>query len=97
MHIVTVEFRVKPEFKATFREQMIANARASREREPGCLQFDVCVDPAQPDCIFLYEVYADRAAFDAHLATEHFRSFDRTVASWLAGKAVRSFERLDPG
>ena len=96
MYIVTVEMRVEPEFAAAFREHMIANARASRERESGCLQFDVCSDPAQPDCTFLYEVYADRAAFDVHLATEHFKSFDRTVAPWLAGKTVRAFDRLDP-
>ena len=96
MYVVTVEFEIKVEKLDEFRAQMVANARASREREPGCLQFDVCADPAKPERIFLYEVYADRAAFDAHLTTEHFKAFDRTVASWIAAKAVRSYERLPP-
>lgn len=96
MYIVTVDFRVKPEFSKQFRGQMVANARASREREPGCSQFDVCVDPAQADLIYLYEVYDDRAAFDAHLATAHFKSFDAIVGPWLAGKTVRIYERIDP-
>lgn len=95
MYVVTVEFEIKPEQLDEFRAQMIANAKASREREPGCLQFDVCADPAKPERIFLYEVYADRAAFDAHLAAEHFKTFDRTVAPWIAAKVVRIYDKLD--
>ena len=94
MYVVTVEFDIKAEKLEAFRAQMIANATASREKEPGCLQFDVCADPKQPERIFLYEVYTDRAAFDAHLAAEHFKIFDRTVAPWIASKAIRIFHRL---
>ncbi len=94
MYVVTVEFEIKAEKLDEFRAQMIANATASREREPGCRQFDVCADPAKPERIFLYEIYTDRAAFDAHLATEHFKAFDRTVAPWIASKAVRTYHRL---
>ena len=96
MYVVTVEFEIKADRLDDFRAQMIANARASREREPGCLQFDVCSDPAKPERIFLYEIYADRAAFDAHLAAEHFKTFDRTVAQWIAAKVVHTYHRLDP-
>jgi len=96
MYVVTVEFEIKEENLGAFRAQMIANARASREREQGCLQFDVCADPAKAQRIFLYEVYADRAAFDAHLAAEHFKTFDRTVAPWIAAKTVHTYARLDP-
>ncbi len=96
MYVVTVDFRIKPEFTAVFRERMIANARASREREPGCFQFDVCTDPGNPECIYLYEVYTDRAAFDVHLDSEHFKSFDREVTTWVAAKTVHAYARLDP-
>ncbi len=96
MYVVTVEFDIKAEQLDEFRAQMIANATASREREPGCRQFEVCADPAKPQAIYLYEVYDDRAAFDAHLASEHFKTFDRIVAPWIASKAVRIYERLDP-
>ena len=96
MYVVTVEFDTKAEKLVEFRAQMIANATASREREPGCLQFDVCAEPAKPERIFLYELYVDGAAFDAHLASEHFKSFDRTVAPWIAAKVVRIYDKLDP-
>ncbi len=96
MYVVTVEFDVHAQHLAAFVPLMRENARASRAREPGCRQFDVCTDPARPNCVFLYEIYADRAAFDAHLASPHFRHFDAAVRDMVAGKAVRTMLRLEP-
>jgi len=96
MYIVTVMFHVNAQFAAPFREQMIGNARTSREQEPGCLQFDVCTDPMHKDRIFLYEVYADHAAFEAHLASAHYKAFEKTAGSWVTAKDVRLYERIDP-
>ena len=96
MYVVTVEFTIHPERMPVFMPLMVDNARASREQEPGCRQFDVCLDPAAPNIVYLYEVYDDRAAFDAHLATAHFRSFDAAVRDMVAAKAVRSYIRTDP-
>lgn len=96
MYVVTVEFVAKPEHAPPFREAMIENARASREREPGCRQFDVTLDPADGATIFLYEVYDDRAAFEAHCASAHFRDFDERTRDWVARKTVRIYERIDP-
>ncbi len=95
MYVVTVEFIVRPEHAAAFRSEVAANARRSCDAEPGCRQFDVCAVPDDPATIFLYEVYADRAAFEAHLATSHFRSFDARVGSWVVRKTVRTFERIE--
>ncbi len=38
--------------------------------------FGLAVTLALPGEVALYEIYADRAAFDAHLATRHFLEFD---------------------
>lgn len=96
MYIVTVEFTLEPDKVAAFMPLMVENARASRDREPGCRQFDVCVDPQAPHIVFLYEVYDDRAAFDAHIATAHFKSFDAAVRDMVADKKVRTYTRSDP-
>ena len=85
----------KAEHAAAFRVAMLENAAASREDEPGCRQFDVCVEPAS-GTIFLYEIYDDRAAFDAHVRTEHFLRFDATVRDWVTRKDVRLYERIAP-
>jgi autoinducer 2-degrading protein len=36
--------------------------------------------------VFLYEVYENRAAFDAHLTSAHFRSFDATFVGMIDSK-----------
>ena len=74
MYVVVVDFRIKPERLAEFMPLMLENARASRETEPGCRVFDVCVDPKDRTSVFLYEVYDDRAAFDA--AVTHIHQLD---------------------
>jgi quinol monooxygenase YgiN len=46
--------------------------------------------------VFLYERYGDRAAFEAHLASEHFLAFDAAVRGMIAAKSVRTLQRVDP-
>jgi quinol monooxygenase YgiN len=96
VHVVTVAFEIVPEHAGAFLEEMAANAKASREREPGCRQFDVCVRRGEPAFVFLYEVYDDRAAFEAHMRTVHFKAFERATTAWVVKKIVRELERFDP-
>jgi quinol monooxygenase YgiN len=95
MYVVTVAFEAKPEHREAFRAAMLANAKASREAEPGCRQFDVCVE-ADTGRVFLYELYDDRAAFEAHLAAAHFKAFDVAVREWVARKDVSVYTRVAP-
>lgn len=97
MYVVTVEFEIHPQHFAVFLPLLRENARVSRTREPGCRQFDVCIDPARPHSVFLYELYDDRAAFDAHLASAHFLRFEAAVRDQVAAKRVRTMVRADPG
>jgi quinol monooxygenase YgiN len=47
-------------------------AEASRA-EPGCRAYVPCVDPEDPSTLLFFEEYDDKAAFEAHGATEHFQ------------------------
>lgn len=100
MYVVTVAFEIRPEAAAAFLPLMLENARASLAEEPGCLRFDVCgeatADEAAPARIFLYEIYQDRSAFDAHLASAHFRSFDQATGPMVTSKQVDSWQLLAP-
>ena len=96
MYVVTVEFKIDPPQWESFLPLMVENARASRETEPGCRQFDVCAEAAKPATVFLYELYDDRAAFDAHRETPHFRSFSAAAKGMIIGSAVQTWERLAP-
>ena len=89
-----VDFEINLEQIDAFLPQMRENASASARDEPGCRQFDVCYDPDHPGHVFLYEVYDDRTAFDAHLSTPHFKSFDAATAGMIRSKKVRALTRF---
>ena len=91
MYVVTVSFRQKPEHAEEFLTAIRDNAAQSLQDEPGCHRFDVAIGDDGPETVFLYELYTDRAAFDAHLQTAHFKAFDALVAPWVASKDVHCY------
>ena len=95
--VIVVDFRIKPGRMAEFRKLMDANARASVQDEPGCSRFDVCAHRKDADRILLYEIYDDRAAFDAHLKTPHFAVFNEQSAPLVAEKIVAEYDLVCEG
>ena len=93
--VVTVQFGIHPDHYAEFMLEMVANAKASREREPGCVVFDVCEDPARAGQVFLYEIYKDAPAFEQHKRAAHYLEFDRKVTPWVQHKAVKILSLVD--
>lgn len=84
MYALLVTIHVQPERREAFMEAMLDDARGSVHDEPGCYRFDVLQDSGDPNTIYLYEVYRDRAAFDEHLKAPHFLKWRDTVKDWYA-------------
>jgi autoinducer 2-degrading protein len=93
---LVVEFRIKPAHIEAFAAAMHRNATSSRDTEPGCRQFDVCRDDAEPGLFYLYELYDDAKAIEAHIASAHYREFDALTLPWVADKKVRRLRRTSP-
>ncbi len=87
-YIILVYFDLKPGHRSDFMPLMLENAQKSKADEPGCLVFDVLCRTDDPDRIVLYEIYENRAAFDAHLASPHFLSFDKAAYQHVEKKSV---------
>lgn len=94
MFVITVEFDIKHAFISEFIKAMQEQATNSLALEEDCLYFDVCQDTEDLNRIFLYEIYTSKAAFDAHLDSDHFKSFSDNVANWVTHKSVKSFTKL---
>lgn len=94
MFAVVVTFQIDPAQASEFLGLVTQNAATSLEVEADCHRFDVCTDPATPNEVFLYELYTDRAGFDAHLASPHFKTFDAAVGPMIADKHVRTYETV---
>ena len=80
VHIVT-----KPETRTAFMEKLAVNASAARS-EPGCLTFDVLVNPEDPNKVMLYEVYRSEEAFKEHQATQAFKTYLAEAVPLLAAR-----------
>jgi quinol monooxygenase YgiN len=96
-YVVLVDFRLEVGKRAAFRELVDANARASVRDEPGCRRFDVVEPVGVKDGVLLYEIYDNRAAFEAHLRTEHFARFDAASAGLVVSKSVVAGELVCEG
>lgn len=92
---VIVEIEVKAGARKRFDVLLRANAAATLEREPGCLRFDL-LDCGEGRRLTLYEIYSDAAAFDAHLATDHYATFAAAARPLVATQTVRTFEVSSP-
>jgi autoinducer 2-degrading protein len=73
---------------------MLENSKTSMLDEIDCHQFDVSTDPDRPNEVFLYEIYTNRAAFEVHLASSHFKSFDTATAEMIATKHACTYSQV---
>ncbi|WP_276122544.1 putative quinol monooxygenase [Pararhizobium qamdonense] len=95
--VVIAEFQVKPSKLAAFLEAARDDAKHSVADEPGCRQFDVIRPEGSDDTVVFYEVYDNRAAFDAHLETPHLGRFREAFPPLIVEeRPVRFSERQYP-
>ena len=57
-------------------EEYVRQVRA----EPGCREFTFAYDAIEPDVIRAFEIYADRAAFEAHGKSAHLAAWKEVRA-----------------
>jgi quinol monooxygenase YgiN len=67
------------EYNALLAEEIEASVRL----EPGVLMLHAVALNEAPEKIRLLEVYADEQAYEAHLATPHFRKYKTLTASMV--------------
>jgi quinol monooxygenase YgiN len=96
MFVVSVEFLIHPQHESEFRETVLKQARNSLTREADCHRFDVSIDAKDGCRVFLYELYTDEAAYQAHRQTPHYHEFSTRVANWVAQKDIKHWQSVDP-
>ena len=84
MYVLIVPIQIKEGFKDQFIEATLLDAQGSVRDEPGCMRFDVIQDPTDPNRVWLYEVYRDEAAMEAHRQAPHLLKWRETTQDWRA-------------
>ena len=57
---------------------------AASVHEPGCRDFIITVSQKDPNHVFIFEVYDDTAAFEAHRQSDHFKKYAATTKDMIA-------------
>src|SRR5262245_49987353 len=96
MLIKLVQIHVLSGAEEKFMAATRANAAASR-REPGIVRFDMIQQSDAPTRFVLIEVYRTPEAVTAHKETEHYKTWNKTVASMMASdRTSLSYSNIDP-
>lgn len=74
----------RPGLEDAFRERIVELVRQVRQ-EPGCTVFTAYEARDTPGRFYLYEIYADAAAFAAHLKTDHVHAFISAIPNLSSG------------
>jgi (4S)-4-hydroxy-5-phosphonooxypentane-2,3-dione isomerase len=93
--VLAVNLRIQRENVERFMAALLSNAREAR-KEPGCRQFEVLVDMSDPTKMFLFEVYDDAKAFEAHQQTPHFKKYFAEAVPLLASRERHMLKRALP-
>lgn len=91
MLVIAVRLDINPDARSTFRKHILNSAANSLENEPGCVTYEASFADDGAAC-FVYEVYKDRSAFEAHLETDHFHEFARNTEGMIGDKRVEEYE-----
>jgi len=88
LYISAVEYDIVPgqvdNFLAALKENGVASVK-----EPGCRQLDITVSQKDPNHVFIFEVYDNAAAAEAHTATEHFKKYKAATKDMVAKREAK--------
>ncbi|HEY6759931.1 MAG TPA: putative quinol monooxygenase [Baekduia sp.] len=88
--VVTAKWTIKEGREQDVEDAILALIEPSRA-EPGNLFYQANRDLEDPRVVLFYELYADRAAYEAHGASEHFQRLAHGTAIPLLESRERRF------
>ncbi len=90
------EIQVAPERLQEYNAILAEEAAASVRLELGVIAIFPMFQRENPTDIRILEIYASRAAYDAHIQSPHFHKYKTTTLSMVTSLKLIDMERLDP-
>jgi (4S)-4-hydroxy-5-phosphonooxypentane-2,3-dione isomerase len=81
--------RRRPRYRAGGTRELFGGADGERQGLGHGRTFNVQVLASDPNHVFIYEVYDNEAALQAHRASEHFKKYAATTAKMIAKREAR--------
>lgn len=93
MYVIIAPIQIKEGHKEQYVAGIKENASGAVNDEPGCLRFDVIQDADDGNRIWVYEIYKDEAAFQAHTQAPHYLKFREASSGWREEGGLRGAGR----
>jgi quinol monooxygenase YgiN len=77
------ELQIDPDRLEAYRVALREEIEASIRLEPGVLTIYAVAVKGRPDQIRIFEMYADTAAYEAHLQTPHFKKYKTSTQNMV--------------
>lgn len=77
------KIKVDPAQLLNYNAALKAQMNAAINLEPGVLSYYAVADKTNPSNITIFEIYADSAAYKAHIETAHFKKYKETVKNMV--------------
>ncbi len=90
------EVDVDPDRRDAYLAIALQQAKTAMATEPGVLSIFPFVDPKSPNTIRILEIYASRAAYDAHIASAHFQLYKTSTLDMVVGLRLIDMQMLAP-
>ena len=75
MRVAIIEFRAQANKQGAVADFLQAHAARSRVFEDGCLDFQIAIEPENPENFFIIMTYVNADTQAAHRETDHFKRF----------------------
>lgn len=89
------EIEIFPEHLEEYKSILKEEAAASLAKEPGVIAIFPLFQKEQPTQARIVEIYADKAAYQAHLQTPHFEKYKTTTVKMVKDLKLVDMESLD--
>ena len=95
MMVRIAEIEVAPEHLDEYVAILKKEAAASVRLEPGVISIFPMSERDHPTRVRILEIYADRAAYEAHLKTAHFQEYKTTTLTMVKSLTLTEMQALD--
>lgn len=95
MMIRIAEIEIIPEYLEEYKSILKEEAAASVKIEPGVIAIFPMFQQLNPTQIRLLEIYANKAAYQAHLKTPHFQHYKNSTLKMVKSLKLVEMESID--
>ena len=88
-YVRVAEIEIDPAQLETYTTAVKEQVEAALRLEPGVLALYTVADKQNPAHVTVFEIYADAAAYEAHLETAHFKNYKITTQAMVKSLKLR--------